>query len=214
MKKIFLPILLFCTLIVTACGSTQVEPTQANNDLPVATMLVIGTLQLEGTQQAVTGEQAKELLPMWQVYQSLTTSSASAQAEIDGLVEQIQETMTVEQMESIAAMNLTQQEIFAVMQEQGGGLGQARQNSSSSSSTQSGGGFAMPDEGGMPGGGAPAGGGAPMEGDMPGMGGEGPIPGTEQNQVAEADPGVGGTTGVPAALVEALIRVLEQKAGS
>jgi len=94
MKKIFPPVLLLFTLIMTACGSAQVNPTQASDDVPVATMLVIGTLQLEGTQQAVTDEQAGELLPMWQVYQSLTNSSTAAQAEIDGLVEQIRETMT------------------------------------------------------------------------------------------------------------------------
>jgi len=170
MKIIFPPVLLLFTLIMTGCGSAQVNPTQASDDVPVATMLVIGTLQLEGTQQAVTDEQAGKLLPMWQVYQSVS-SSAAAQAEIDGLVEQIQETMTSEQMEAIAGTNLTQQDIFAVMQEQGVGRGQAQQSSSGSNSTQSGGGFTPPD-GGMAGG-VPPDGGAPMDGGMAGMGGAG-----------------------------------------
>jgi len=214
-KKIFLSISLLLMLVMTACGSTasgtQVSSTQTSDSLPVATQLVVGTLNLEGTEQAVTGEQASELLLMWQVYQTLS-SSAAAQAEIDGLIEQIQETMTAEQMEAIAGMNLTQQDIFAVMQEQGVGMGQARQSSSGSSSTQSGGGFASPD-GGMAGG-APADGGAPMDGGMAGMAGAEAGTGTDQGQDTEASPSVGETAGVPATLVEALIQLLEQKAGS
>jgi len=170
MKIIFPPVLLLFTLIMTGCGSAQVNPTQASDDVPVATMLVIGTLQLEGTQQAVTDEQAGKLLPMWQVYQSLTNSSTAAQTEIDGLVEQIRETMTAGQMEAIAGTNLNQQDIFAVMQELGVGRGQAQQSSSGSNSTQSDGGFTPPD-GGMAG--VPADGVAPPDGGMAGMGGAG-----------------------------------------
>jgi hypothetical protein len=212
MKKIFLAVLLLFILTMTACGSSQVNAVQASAGMPAATLLVVGTLQLEGTQQAVTGEQAGELLPMWQVYQSLTESGTAAQAEIDGLVEQIQETMTAGQMESISAMNLTQQDVFALMQEQGGGMGQAPQGSSGSTSTQSGGGFALPDGGAPPGGGS--GGGAPPDGGMADMGGTGPSTSLEQNQGTEAAPGAGRTAGVPATLVETLIQLLEQRAGS
>jgi hypothetical protein len=79
---------------------------------------VVGTLQLEGTEQAVTSEQAQELLPMWQVYQDISNSSTAAQSEIDGLVEQIQETMSAGQMQAITVMNLTQQDVSATIQAQ------------------------------------------------------------------------------------------------
>lgn len=216
MKKNLLPILLLFTLSVTACGSAQSNPAQASTDLPTETILVVGTLKLEGTQQAVSGEQAKELLVMWQVYQSLSSSGTAAQAEINGLVKQVQGTMTSEQIKTISAMNLTQQDVFAVMQEQEGSMGQPRQSSSGSSSTQSNDGFAPPD-GGMAGGAPPEGsmaGGAPPDGDILDMGGAGQSPNTDQSREAGANPGTGGSANVPTALVEALIQVLEQKAGS
>lgn len=216
MKKTFLTTLFLLTLTLTACSGTastnQASSTQENAALPTATQLVVGTLNLEGTEQAVTSEQAKELLVMWQVYQGLTSSSSAAQAEIDGLVEQIQEIMTAGQMESIAAMDLTQQDVFAVMQEQGG-MGQAPQSGGDSSSTQGGGGFAPPD-GGMAGGAPPdGGGGAPPDGGMA-MGGAGSVANTDEGQETESGPSAGGTPGIPAPLVEALIQVLEQKASS
>jgi hypothetical protein len=52
----------------------------------------------------------------WQVYQELSQSDTAAQAEIDGLVEQIEETMTADQMQAITAMNITQQDVFTAMQ--------------------------------------------------------------------------------------------------
>lgn len=216
MKKVFLSLSLLLALVLTACGTTasrmQGSSSPTSDSLPGATKLVVGTLNLEGTDQAVTGEQAGELLLMWQVYQSLSNSSSAAQAEIDGLVEQIQETMTAGQMEAISGMNLTQQDIFALMQEQGGSMGQTRQSSSASSSTQNGGGFAPP-EGGMDGGVPPEGGagGAPVDGGMAGAG-----PGTGTNQVDDTVAGTdaGRTASAPAPLVEALIQVLEQRAGS
>jgi len=155
---------------------------------------------------------------MWEVYQNLMSSDTAAQAEIDGLVDQIQETMTSDQMSAIKAMNLTQQDVFATMQEQGGDFVQARQSSSSSSSTQSGGG--MPGSGGMPGGGAPPdggggmAGGAPPDGGMGGMGGAGSSTSTDQSQSAGTGPGAGSAAGVPTALVEALIQYLQQIANA
>jgi hypothetical protein len=214
MNKLSIYIIILLIFFLTACGNMQVDPTQTNNDdLPVVSQLVLGTLKLDGSDQAVTTDQASELLVMWQVYEELNSSDTAAQEEIDGLVEQIQETMTAEQAKSILAMNLTQQDVFTLMQEQGIGMGQVRQSSSSSGSTQSGGGFAPP-EGGNPGGPPDGGGmvgGAPPEG---GVGGDIAVAGsstsTGQSQNAGAGPSFGGTAGVPTALVDALIQYLEQ----
>ena len=187
-------------LLLTACGSTQTDLPQSSDSLPISTQLMLGTLQLEDTDQAVTGEQAKALLPMWQVYQTLTSSGSAAQAEIDGLVEQIQETMTAEQMQTMAAMNLSQQDVFTSIQEQGMGMGQTQ---GSNVTSQNNAGFSPPDAG--------LSGGAPPDG---GMGGTGPIVGAEQGQETEAGTGANRNVGVATVLIDELIHLLEQKAGT
>jgi hypothetical protein len=220
MKKILLITLLLLTLTLTACGSAsntdQVSSTQESATLPTATQLAVGTLKLDGTEQAVTANQANELLVMWQVYQDLSSSDTAAQEEIDGLVEQIQETMTTDQTNAIKAMNLTQQDVFALMQEQSGDFTQARQSSSSSNSMQSGGGFAPPD-GGMAGGPPDGGslpGGAPPDGGIGGMGSAGSSTSTGQTQATGTGAGAGGSAGVPTPLVSALIQYLQQIASA
>ena len=98
------------------------------------------------------------------MYQDLLTSDTAAQEEIDALVEQIQETMTTEQMQAITDMNLTQQDVMSIMQEQGTTVSQRSNmgNGDGTTSTQ-GGGFGPPD-GFMPGGAPPDGGGGMPEG--------------------------------------------------
>jgi hypothetical protein len=179
---------------------------------------VVGTLKLDGTGQSVTAAQANDLLVMWQVYQDLINSDTAAQEEIDGLVEQIQETMTTDQMSAIKAMGLTQQDIFAVMQEQGGDFVQAQRSDSEtfSFSPNSGGGpgGGGPPDGGMAGGAPPDGG---MGGDMGAMGGAGPGTSTDQSQSTGTGSGAGrsaGSAGVPTALVDALIQYLQQIASA
>lgn len=169
MKKSTLILLTILALALTACGaststeavsSTQADP--ASGSLDGATLLLLGTLKLEGTENAVTPGQAKELLPLWQVYQEISTSSTSAQAEIDALEKQIEENMTSTQMKAIREMNLTPQDSFAVMQELGIGVGMGQRPSSTSEDN---GNF-------VPGQGMGGGGGVPpdMGGTRPGMG--------------------------------------------
>ena len=52
--------------------------------------MVVGTFKLEGTDNAVTADQAAKLLPLWQVYKDLSASTSAAQEEVDALAEQIQ----------------------------------------------------------------------------------------------------------------------------
>ncbi|MCR4406995.1 MAG: hypothetical protein NUW24_08740 [Anaerolineae bacterium] len=85
------------------------------NALDVSSQLALGTIQLEGTENAVTPEQAKTLLPLWQALQGGVT----AQAEINAVLKQIEKTMTQEQLQAIAAMQLTQEDLQAWMQKQG-----------------------------------------------------------------------------------------------
>jgi hypothetical protein len=214
-KTIVLSIL---ALILAACGTSNTAQTgsnQASDVLPVASQLVLGTLQLEGTEQAVTSEQAKELLPMWQVYQDISNSSTAVQEEVDGLIEQIQETLSTGQMQAITEMNLTQQDVFTVPQAQNISASSGDGQSSSSSGVSFG-----PPDGGMPGGGPPdagMGGGALPDGgmgEMAGMDNAGPSTSADQSQETEASPGLGRSANVPPVLIDALIQYLEQIASS
>jgi uncharacterized membrane protein YgcG len=221
MKKLTFSIFTVLILALTACSSGTSNTQQVNSgqstdtssiDLPLASKLVIGSFKLEGTDNVITAEQAAELLPLWQVYQQLSTSDTAAQEEITALAEQIQETMTTDQMAAINAMNLTPQDIFTVMQDQGVQFGGTQGNQGNSSQNSNGesrsGGF----QGGGPGGGGfPSG--APPEGGQ----GQGLNPdqiATMQARRAE-NGGVGfRLNGTPAPLIEALVKLLQKKAGS
>jgi hypothetical protein len=134
-NKIIIPLLLVAVLL-TACGGSQNNfnsnfnsngnsqssangTGQAPTTLPLAEKLAVGTLKLENTSFALTPKEATDLLPLWQVYSSLITSDTAAQEEKDALAQQIQETMTSDQINNINSMNLTQRDIFSSMQELG-----------------------------------------------------------------------------------------------
>lgn len=75
--------------------------------LPVRLQLTLGTLMLEGTPEAISPEQAQELLPLWQALQALTNSGTSATAETNAVLAQIESSLTAEQLTAIRAMRLT-----------------------------------------------------------------------------------------------------------
>ncbi|MFZ5909132.1 MAG: hypothetical protein ACOYYU_03865 [Chloroflexota bacterium] len=221
-RKLTFLILTLFALGMTACGgaSNATGTGSAPMDDPSAMTLsasmelVLGSFRLEGTDQAITAEQAADLLPLWQVYQGLTESDTAAQAEIDALLEQIQEAMTDEQMSAIQAMQLTREDMRAIMEERGvtmgGGPGAGNTGNTGNGGNQGGGGFAPPD-GGIPAGGMPGGG----PGMQPGQGPGGQTLSPEQIATAQAARGQGGGFNrVPPALLEALIQFLEEKADS
>jgi hypothetical protein len=132
--------------------------TSYSDALAIPVQLAVGTMQLDGTENAVTAEQAGELLTLWQGYSSLLSGESPAQEEYKGLQHQIEETLTAAQLQSIAKLELTVDDMGSAMAEMGP-LSEARparsSAGSSSSSSSSSGGF-----GGGPGGGMPTGGGA------------------------------------------------------
>jgi len=221
MKKPTLTILTILILTLTACGSTSNGANSASDNqntasagaLPATTQLLIGTLKLEDTEQAVTAKQATELLPLWQTMQVLSESDTAADQEKEALIAQIQETMTPAQRQAIASMNLTRQDLFTVMQEQGVALGGSSQsnsqsrNSSTNSSNFGGGGGEFP-----------AGGGPPPDGAVSrgsgGFGGQGSGLSPDQIATAQASRTQRSGSFLPPALINALIKSLEEKAGS
>ena len=194
MKTRLVTTLILLSLAITACSSAsalaQSAATLAGSTYLSGTQLALGTLDLEGTQEAVTIEQARELLTYWQAYQSLSQADITAQAELDGLVEQIQETMTSEQIAAISAMDLAGQDVSSLLQTQAAGQPQA-----SSAAAPAGAGAAPVD--GMAGG-------APPDDMLGGM----------QVQAGTSGSSQAGSTGIPAALVTALIQAMQEKISS
>jgi hypothetical protein len=209
MKKLLFSTLVILAIALTGCTSSVAgnRTGSSNNVLPTETQLAVGTLKLTGTDQDVTADQAKELVVYWEVYQKLSQSETAAQAEIDGLTAQIQETMTDGQMNAITAMNITQQDVLTSMQ----GVTDVSSNTGDSTISLPSG---SASGGGMPAGGPPAdGGGAPLDGGgMPSdMSGAAQAPGTDQSQSSQANSGSTVIAEVPSALVEAVIQALQQK---
>ena len=208
MNKFSICITVLLIFSLTACGNAQVDLIQTNNnDLPAVAKLAIGTLKLKETDQAVTSDQAGELLPLWQIYRELSDSDTAAQAEFEAVIAKVRETMTTNQMQAITDMKLTQQDVSEVAQTQ-----VITSSSSNSSNVNS-----APSNGGMPAGGPPDAGGAPLDGGMGGgvprdngMGSVVSNISTSQSQTAGASSGLGGTAGIPTVIVDSLIQYLEQ----
>ena len=128
MKKVkFLGVLVSLTLILVACGgadsAANTATTALNENYPdalsIQTQLTLGILKLEETDLAVESTQAAELLTLWQAIRSLSSSDITAEGEIEAIVNQILDTMSSEQLEAIAAMELTQEGILELTQELG-----------------------------------------------------------------------------------------------
>jgi hypothetical protein len=211
MKKTLLITFTLFALILTACaasgGTAQAGSTnRTNTPLPMAEVLLIGTLKLDGTSNAVTAKQATDLLPLWQVYKDLSASSNAAQEEIDALVQQVQDTLTPEQMQAIIDMKLTRQDVFATMQQLGIVTDRPETGSGTTTPGQGNGGGSRGSGGGFPGGG---GGGFPGGG-----GGQSLTP--QQIATAQARRAQGGSfsTAISPALFDAIIQYLQKIAGS
>jgi hypothetical protein len=130
MKDWIIKVLLVATVVALAgCGGAEATPaagesigqtytsavldTSYEGALGVSNQLVLGTLELEETESAITPEQAKSLLPLWRALQGGVT----AQAEVNAVLKQIEGTMTQEQLQAIAGLQLTNEDMQAWMQE-------------------------------------------------------------------------------------------------
>ena len=98
-KRTLLSLLLIGMMLALAACSGSNQPTaQAASsadetdpaNMPVETKLAIGTLKLEGTELAVSAEEARELLPLWKAVKSLSTSDTISSDEIQALYQNSQ----------------------------------------------------------------------------------------------------------------------------
>lgn len=187
--------------------------------LPISSQLGFGTLLLEESEYAVNPEQAAELLPLWKAARSLNESETVAQAELEAVFNQIEDTMTSEQIAFIADLRLTGEEMAQLMEDLGlefgfGGRGfedmTPEQQATAQAARESGegipgGGFLGGNPGGGPGGGQRPGGGE-------GIGGGNLTP--EQQATAEARRAERGAFGARFSLifVDPLIELLGERA--
>jgi hypothetical protein len=133
-------VLVLVVVVLAGCGGRSASPVTTDVDSSVTSdgtvldasypdaldlngQLALGTMHLEGTEQAVTPEQAASLLPLWQV---IREGSLQGDAETNAIISQIQRAMTAEQLEAIAAMQLTAEDVQSWAQEQGLGSGAGR----------------------------------------------------------------------------------------
>lgn len=116
---LFILILAGCSQAKPTATAVAGQPGPANGaaaGLSGIERLALGTLNLEGTAQAVTPAQATELLPLWTLLQG---SSLGNDGERQAVLKQIENKMTAEQQGAINAMSLTIDDLRAWMQEQG-----------------------------------------------------------------------------------------------
>ena len=217
---------LFCTGLIlvlagvtqAGCKGSQSTPAAANNRLGntytsqtltmsypgalnASSQLMLGALRLEGTENALTSEQAVALLPVVQALQGRVLQS---DAERNAAWTYIEAHLTLAQSAAIAGMHLTQDDLSAWTQESGRSpgfvLGQ--------------GGAGQRGDVGTP----PASGGA-----FPGGRATSPAMGTRPAQFGRGTPQAGGTfrgtsggvgtgSGQDAVLLNSLIRLLTQRA--
>ena len=149
--------------MVATSSQNQSNPQSSFSSQPLEDKLAIGTLKLEGTDQAVTAVQAKTLLPLWKAVKTLSASNTTATAEMTALYSQIQDAMTAQQIQAIKDLNPSPSDLQALMKPSSQQSGSAAQSSSQASSAQFQGGPGGGDPGGPGGFGPPpdVGGGIP-----------------------------------------------------
>ena len=123
-KAITTSIFIILVVALAACSSTSItsaisSTVQSTSSNSVQSKLSVGLLQLQGTNLAVTSQQAAALLPLWKAVKSLSTSSTTAPAEISALYQQIQDSLTPEQVTAIQKLTLTQTDLTTLEQRYG-----------------------------------------------------------------------------------------------
>lgn len=92
--------------VPTSLASTvlSIEYSDAAN---LRSQLAYGTIKLADTPNAITPEQAKSMIPLWQAVVSLSGDTTTASEELTAVQDQITATLTAEQLQAIAAMQIT-----------------------------------------------------------------------------------------------------------
>jgi hypothetical protein len=116
--------LLILIMILSACSSaaptattvgssyvSSILDTSYTGAMPARNQLSLGTLELAGSDLAITPAQAKTLLPLWQVLLSTQKSGTAAEAEVNAILKSIEDSLTQDQLQAIKAMQLLQTDL-------------------------------------------------------------------------------------------------------
>jgi hypothetical protein len=212
MKKwMFVSIVISLVLALTACGSTQSPNAAATATATLSPegQLLVGTLKLESTTLAISADQADQLLPLWETLQSLASSNTAASQEIDAVVSQIKSTMSPQQVSSITAMKLTQQDLVAAAEN--AGVSSAASSSASTTSTTNASLAQLQSGAGDPGGGNPP---ADMGSNISAAAGAQSAGQTQAGTIqAIATQSAGTTNQISPALIKTVVELLKKKIG-
>jgi hypothetical protein len=121
MKKAILYLsLIFIILLGAACSAgastTSTEPTSVagaylsidyTDAANLRSQLAYGILKLADTTTPVTPEQAQSLIPLWQGIVALSGDTTTASEELTAVQDQITLTLSTEQLDAIAQMQIT-----------------------------------------------------------------------------------------------------------
>jgi hypothetical protein len=112
--------LMIVVLLASACApttsSSSTEPTSVagaylnteyDNAANLRSQLAFGIIKLADTAVPVNQEQAQQLIPLWQGIIALSGDSTTASEELIAIQDQITTTLTTEQLNAIAEMQIT-----------------------------------------------------------------------------------------------------------
>ncbi len=228
-------LLLVFALLLSGCASNTANSTAATAQngsgtgraLTLNEKLAPGILKLEGTDLAVTAAQAKDLLPLWKAVKGLSSSSTASSQELEAVYQQIQDTLTAEQLDSIQNLDLSGQNLQDMMSQYGIEMpnGGSTANLTESEKATRVAGFQSRQNNSSSGGGAPAGGGMPSGGSAPSgempsggdMGGGNFTPPDQAGGTTQSTPqagqtgGRGGGMGMSSMFIDPLITLLETR---
>jgi hypothetical protein len=108
-----------------AAANSSVPPgsvalsTDYDDALPLADQLLLGTVLLEGTSNAVDARTAARLLPLWQNAAQMERDPNASDQDIAARMDQIKSAMTPAQIQAIAAMRLTRAKLASTLRQMG-----------------------------------------------------------------------------------------------
>ncbi|MBN1449577.1 MAG: hypothetical protein JW963_01055 [Anaerolineales bacterium] len=107
------------TIIAPTSIAGEYLTTEYTDAANLRNQLAFGIMNLNNTPNAVTPEQAQTLIPFWQAIIALSGDTTTASEELTAVQDQIVATLTSEQLQSIAAMQITNADLSTFYAEYG-----------------------------------------------------------------------------------------------
>jgi hypothetical protein len=105
------------TVAETPSGTQLANPDPGGYELSTEMELLVGTFRLDGTDLAVGADQAGALFPLWSRMKTTLASLTFTVEDVQVITGQIQAALTPDQLQAIDDMNLTFQDLTALMEE-------------------------------------------------------------------------------------------------